>query len=270
MSVRLCGLDSVSSNESNGKEYGLQLAKKYYVGRDQKVDIVIQDKRCSRKQALLSWENECLTVTPLGTNPVFLIRNEEDPKNLTKNKPAKLENKDKVCFLALEHPFLILYPNEESNDKSNESDDDDDVSLEIDLDDDNSIMSEEEEEEEDNRPKCNYGAECYRSNPDHVRKFYHPHKDANGKPRKVKKEKQKTKPSKKKETKIEKSENDEMDIDIELENEEDKKEQKDCEMEEVQSKLPDINQVSAPSSKIIGGLNFFVYFLFDSLLNGYI
>jgi hypothetical protein len=45
--------------------------------------------------------------------------------------------------------------------------------LQVSSDSDNRASDMDDEEESDPRPKCRYGSECYRQNPEHRRRFRH-------------------------------------------------------------------------------------------------
>jgi len=219
--VRLLSLDSVGSDVTNSKhEYELETEKEYVVGRDKSADILIDDKRCSRKQAILCCDDSGLSVTPLGTNPCFVCSRNEDPISLAKKEATKLQHNDKICFLALEFPFLVRYPRNSN---------DDDESME------DEIIS---EEEEDERPHCKYGAKCYRANPDHVRKFYHPHKDLHGNPRAQPKAQSSD------------DESDDMEIEIEISEESSPTVEQKAEKKGAIT-VKNVKEISAPGTRII-------------------
>ena len=147
-------------DDSLDEEKAIKITKsENSVGRDKNSDILIDDKRCSRKQAIISLSDyeTTLTVTPVGTNPCFLCKPGKDkPIGLTKGKKSPIQDGETIRFLAMEFPFLVRYGKEEEKEEKVEEEEGDNM--------DEDIIS---EEEEDDRPPCNHGAKCYRKNPDH-------------------------------------------------------------------------------------------------------
>ena len=181
MSARLVPARDHSHAKGRGEPVALKEGENL-VGRDRKSAAVwIDDKRCSRKQAVLTWTKEgagSLEITVSGTNPCFLCGKEGGkPTPLTKKEGSTaLRHGDTICLLALEFPFVVELTGSE--------DDEDELIIEL--------SSEEEgedamqdNEDGDTRPPCEYGTSCYRKNEDHNRKFYHSHKDIHGDPREV-------------------------------------------------------------------------------------
>ena len=112
MSARLVPARDHSHAKGRGEPVALKEGENL-VGRDRKSAAVwIDDKRCSRKQAVLTWTKEgagSLEITVSGTNPCFLCGKEGGkPTPLTKKEGSTaLRHGDTICLLALEFPFVV-------------------------------------------------------------------------------------------------------------------------------------------------------------------
>lgn len=135
------------------------------VGRDKARSTVwIDDKRCSRKHAILDWDpsgSGSLHITVMGTNPCFRCAPDGSaPKPLTKSDgTTPLCDGDVICFLALEFPYFVRVT-------SGETEDGDAVLCDLSSSEEGSDAMDVDSEAA-SRPPCHFGAKCYRQNADH-------------------------------------------------------------------------------------------------------
>ena len=189
MSVKLVKIiDFKEQNEAVTLGEGI-----WVVGRGEDAAVTLNDKRCSRKQAILHLkivkQQIEFTITPTGTNPCYVYKNKtKKPIKLTKDEKYKLLDKDVICFLVLEHQYLCKFENPRNNEekkvkkkseKMEISDEDENIKEDEEenekSDGDEELLdlegSEEEEEEkkEIKLPPCKYGAKCYQKNSQHLK-----------------------------------------------------------------------------------------------------
>eukprot|EP01103_Thecamoeba_quadrilineata_P009110 TRINITY_DN18825_c0_g1_i1.p1 TRINITY_DN18825_c0_g1~~TRINITY_DN18825_c0_g1_i1.p1 ORF type:complete len:501 (+),score=86.48 TRINITY_DN18825_c0_g1_i1:25-1527(+) len=144
----------------------------------------IDNKRLSRQQAELIFENNSVFLVSLGVNSTFLTqKHNPTPEKMITGKQYSLNDGDVITFLG-NQDFRVSITNDEDQKSILDELDDSEMTpvfpksqTKIKDKDARSIYgldSEDEEMSEDDRPSCQFGIKCYRKNPQHYQEAIHP------------------------------------------------------------------------------------------------
>jgi len=150
---------------------------KTMLGRDW---LGVSDKRLSRKQAEIVVEANRVVMIRHGINPVRIVQTPTTKYTMKKDVPYTLNDKDSFTLLGDEYPFTIKIDRIFDDTESTTNLPTDKVeAVGKDVKDNMKALSEPISEKQNNsklKPDCQYGANCYRQNPEHLDEYNHPPK----------------------------------------------------------------------------------------------